>query len=275
MKRLVIAALLLFLAIPAFAQDAAGEYRLGPKDLLSIQFLEIPELNAERRVSDAGTIDLPVFGQIPVQGLTAAEVREKLEVLARSKYLNRANVSVVIKEFANKPVSIVGAVEHPGSLNVSARWFLLQAISAAGGLSDRAGKKIYILRRAENGLTDTLEIKRDDLFRSSSSKWNVPIFPSDIVNVPARSTVKVFCLGEVKQPGALEFDSDDRISLLSVVAKAGGLTDRASKTIRIKRRGADGVDHEIVANYNRIVAGKEPDPPLQGDDVVVVKLSFF
>ena len=271
--KIAAAALALLLALPALAQDA--EYRLGPKDLLSIQFLEIPELNAERRVSDTGAIDLPVFGEISVAGLTAAGVREKLEALARSKYLNRANVSVVIKEFANKPVSIVGAVEHPGSLNVSARWFLLQAISAAGGLSDRAGKKIYILRHAENGLTDTLEIKRDDLFRSSSSKWNVPIFPSDIVNVPARSTVKVFCLGEVKQPGALEFDSDDRISLLSVVAKAGGLTDRASKTIRIKRRGADGVDHEIVANYNRIVAGKEPDPPLQGDDVVVVKLSFF
>jgi protein involved in polysaccharide export with SLBB domain len=87
--------------------------------------------------------------------------------------------------------------------------------------------------------------------------------------------VKIFCLGEVKIPGALEFDSDDRISLLSVIAKAGGLTDRASNSIRIKRKGPDGKDVETVANFRRIVSGKDPDPMLSPDDVVIVKESFF
>jgi hypothetical protein len=73
----------------------------------------------------------------------------------------------------------------------------------------------------------------------------------------------------------LEFDSDDRITLLAVIAKAGGLTDRASRSIRIKRRGTDGKDTEQVANFNRIVSGKEADPVLRGDDVVVAKESFF
>jgi protein involved in polysaccharide export with SLBB domain len=87
--------------------------------------------------------------------------------------------------------------------------------------------------------------------------------------------VKVFCLGEVKNPGALEFDSDDRITLLSVIAKAGGLTDRASKTIRIKRKGPDGKDVETRVNYKAVIAGKQPDPTLKADDVVVVEESFF
>ena len=73
----------------------------------------------------------------------------------------------------------------------------------------------------------------------------------------------------------MEFDSDDRITLLAVIAKAGGLTDRASHSIRIKRRGPDGKDTEQIANFNRIVSGKESDPVLRGDDVVVAKESFF
>jgi hypothetical protein len=31
----------------------------------------------------------------------------------------------------------------------------------------------------------------------------------------------------------------------------------------------------MTANYKRIVAGKDPDPALKGDDVVIVKESFF
>lgn len=276
MRPLRAAALLVALlaAVPLAAQDVS-DYVIGPKDLLEISVLEIPDLNVQRRVTDAGTIDLPLIGTFPVAGMNATQARAQLEDVLRQKYVNRANVSVIVREFANKPVSVVGAVSKPGSLNISGRWTLLQAISAAGGLDQTAGRKIYVLRRADNGLSDTLEIRRDDLLQSASSTWNIPILPGDVVNVPARSTVKVFCLGEVKQPGALEFDSDDRITLLSVIAKAGGLTDRASKGILIKRKGADGKDVETRLNYKAVIAGKEPDIALKADDVVVVQESFF
>ena len=267
--------LLCVLAWSAAAEDTSGDYKLGPRDLLEIKVLEVPELNVERRVSDRGTVALPLLGDFPVEGLTASEVRSRLEALLTEKYVNRADVSIVIKDFANKPVTVVGAVQRPGSLTISGRWSLLQAISAAGGLTEAAGRKIYVLRRAENGLSDTLEISTDDLFRTASQTWNIPIYPSDVVNVPARSTVRVFCIGEVKTPGAVEFSADDRITLLSVLAKAGGLTDRASKTIRVRRRDASGRDIETVVDYKRVLAGKDPDPVLRGDDVVVIKESFF
>ena len=276
MKSIRIAAVLLLAvaAVPLCAQDSS-DYVIGPKDLLEISVLEIPDLNVQRRVTEAGTIDLPLLGTFTVSGMNSTEARAALEQVLRSKYVNRANVSVIVKEFANKPVSVVGAVTKPGSLNLSGRWTLLQAISAAGGLDPTAGRKIYVLRRADNGLSDTLEIKRDDLLKSASSTWNIPILPGDVVNIPSRSTVKVFCLGEVKQPGALEFDSDDRITLLSVIAKAGGLTDRASNGILIKRKGPDGKDVETKVNYKAVIAGKQPDMPLRADDVVVVQESFF
>lgn len=257
------------------AQNVSGEYRVGPRDLLEIKVMEIPELNVERRVSDAGTISLPMVGDFPVSGLTAAEVRSGLGTLLKSKYVNRADVSVVIKEFGNKPISILGAVQRPGALNISGRWFLLQAISAAGGLTEAAGRKIYILRKGEKGLSETVEVPTDDLLRGATQTWDIPIYPGDVVNVPARSTVRIFCIGEVKTPGAIELSADDRITLLSVLSKAGGLTDKASKKIRIKRRDASGRDVEYVSDYKRILAGKDPDPVLKGDDVVVVKESFF
>jgi polysaccharide export outer membrane protein len=263
------------IAVAALGQDAIIEYRVGPKDLLEIKVLEVPELNVDRRVSDNGTIDIPLLGDFAVGGLTASEVRGKLETMLTAKYVNRANVSVVVKEYANKPVSVVGAVRNSGSLNISGRWTLLQAISAAGGLTGEAGRKIYVLRRSENGLTDTLEIDTENLFRTASPMWNIPIFPADVINVPPRSQIRVFCLGEVKSPGALDFTSDDRLTLLSVIARAGGLTDRASKTIRIKHRSAEGKDVESEVNFGRVLSGKDPDPAIEPNDVIVVKESFF
>jgi protein involved in polysaccharide export with SLBB domain len=79
----------------------------------------------------------------------------------------------------------------------------------------------------------------------------------------------------VKAPGAIQFDSDDRLTLLSVIAKAGGLTDRASKKVRIKRRGADGKDVETVVDFKGIVAGQIADVAIEPNDVIVVKESFF
>ena len=275
LRRIFWSVLIALAAGSLFAQDQRGEYEIGPKDLLEIRVLEIPDLNVERRVNDAGTIDLPLVGQFNVNGMTTRVAGERLAAVLTSKYVNRANVSVVVKQFGNKPLSVVGAVANPGSLNVSGRYTLLQALSAAGGLTAQAGRKIFVMRTASNGLSDVLEVKTDDLFRSSSGQWNIPVFPSDLVNVPPRSIIKVFCMGEVKSPGALEFDADDRISLLSVIAKAGGLTDRASKTIHIKRRGPDGKDVETVVNYNAVVKGKAPDPQLKADDVVIVAESFF
>jgi polysaccharide export outer membrane protein len=263
-------------APPALGAPASGEYKLGPKDLLEVRVLEVPEMNVERRVSESGKLDLPLLGEVDVLGLTATAARDRISNLLTAKYVNRANVSVVVKEYAAKPVSVLGAVNKPGSLQISGRWDLQQALLAAGGLTANAGRKIYVLRHAENGLSDRLEVDTADLFQRATPQWNVPIYPSDVVNVPTKTAIKVFCLGELKAPGAYEFDPEDRVTLLAAIAKAGGLTDRAARgTIRIKRHEADGSERELKADYKRIVKGKDKDPALQADDVVVVKESVF
>ena len=272
--RAFVAVLLLCSAGAAHAQELA-EYVIGPKDLLEVRVLEIPDLNVERRVTDNGVIELPLVGAFAVSGMSPLAAADRLAAALTAKYVNRANVTIVVKEYANNPLSIVGAVARPGSLNVNGRYTLLQAISAAGGLTSAAGKKIYVMRTANNGKSDVIEIRTEDLLRSSDGKWNIPVFPSDVVNIPARTTVKVFVVGEVRNAGALEFDSDDRLTLLTVIAKAGGLTDRAAKRVRITRRGPGGTDTESIVDFKAVAAGRVNDPQLQADDVVIVKRAFF
>jgi polysaccharide export outer membrane protein len=265
-----------FLVVPSGAQtQGVSGYRIGPKDLLEIRVFEVPELNIERRVSEEGTLNLPLIGDIPVQGLTNVELADRLKALLEAKYVQRASVAVQIREFRSKPISVLGAVKQPGNLALSGRWTLLEALSAAGGLTDDHGDKIYVLRRAENGLSDQISVNVDDLMVRADPDANLPIFANDIINVPAKVDVTVFCLGQVAHPGAVVFQSTERITLLTAVSRAGGLTDRASRTIQIKRKDQSGRDLELEANYRRIVSGKDPDITLQSGDVIIVKESFF
>jgi polysaccharide export outer membrane protein len=273
---LAILVLAVSLAMPSYAQaPVSAGYRIGPKDLIEIKVFEVPELNIERRVSEEGTINLPLIGDVPVKGLTDVELAERLKALLEAKYVQRASVAVQVREFRSKPISVLGAVKQPGNLALSGRWTLIEAVSAAGGLTDDHGDKIYVLRRADNGLSDQISINVDDLMVRADPDANIPIFANDIINVPAKVEVTVFCLGQVAHPGAVAFQSTERITLLTAIARAGGLTDRASNTIQIKRRNHDGVDLELEANYRRIVSGKDPDIALQSGDVVIVKESFF
>jgi polysaccharide export outer membrane protein len=275
LRALVIGAALALSIATASAQPEST-YRVGPKDLLEIKVFEVPELNVDRRIDDNGAIELPLVGSVSLTNLTVEQVRDKLRALLEARYMRRASVSVVIKEFQNQPISVIGAVAKPGPLPSSGRWTLLQAISEVGGLTTSAGKKLYVLRHADNGLNDQLEINTDELMIRSDPRWNIAIYPNDVINVPPQVTVRVFVLGEVKNPGAIEFSSGDRISLLAVIAKAGGLTDRASRgSIRIRRRGPDGKEVEFAVPYRRMLAGKEPDPILQPNDLVIVKESFL
>jgi polysaccharide export outer membrane protein len=271
----VVVAVALSPAATAQAQPTSTGYRIGPKDLLEIRVFEVPELNIERRVSEDGTISLPLIGDVPVQGLTDVEVADRLKALLEAKYVQRASVSVQVREFRSKPISVVGAVRQPGNLAFSGRWTLMEALSAAGGLAENHGDTIYVLRRADNGLSDQIGIRVDDLFAKGDPDANIAIFANDVINVPATVTVTVFCLGQVNKPGAVSFQSNERITLLTAIAQAGGLTDRASKTIHIKRKDRSGKDVEIEADYRRILSGKDPDVDLQAGDVLVVKESFF
>ncbi|MDH3745341.1 MAG: polysaccharide export protein [Acidobacteriota bacterium] len=269
------AALLLltaWLPLVAAAQtsDAAARYRLGPQDLLEITVLEDDTLNREVRVSEAGTIELPHIGAVRLQGLSAPQAATELEE-ALGQYLQRATVTLEILEYRAQPISVVGAVEKPGNLPFSGRWTLLQALTQAGGLADDHGEKILVLRRGATGLSDRLEIDAEDLLVHGDPTVNVPIFANDLINVPKAVSVTVYCLGEVSRPGAIVVEGGERVTVITALARAGGLGERASKKIRIQRSGRP----EILININDIRKGQAEDIELMDGDVLWVKESFL
>ncbi len=265
---------LVAVAVSALAQTSGRNpgYRIGPKDLVAVQVFEVPELNVERRVTEDGKINLPLIGDVAASGLTENELALRLKTLLEAKYVQRASTAIEVREFRSKPIAVIGAVHQPGNLAFSGRWTLIEAITAAGGLAENHGNIVYVLRRAENGLTDQVAIDVNDLMVRADPRANLPIYANDLINVPGVVEVTVYCLGEVGKPGALTFKSTDRITLLAAIARAGGLSDRASKKIMIKRAGKSA---EIAVDYKRILSGRDPDVELHEGDVVVVKESFF
>lgn len=245
-------------------------HRLGPRDVVAVRVAEDDKLNTEQRISEQGTIELTHIGTIEVQGLTVAEAQERLRT-ALERYLRRATVSVEVKEFRFRPISVLGAVTSPGYLPFSGRWTLLEALTEAGGVAPGHGGKVLVVRQADNGLTDRLEIDLEDLLYEADPTLNIPLLPRDIVNVPPAISVTVNCLGAVTSPGPIRFQSNERMTLLAAIGRAGGLTDRAGG--RIVVRHPDG--REVVVRYRELLDGSRADLELAEGDVIVVKESFF
>jgi polysaccharide export outer membrane protein len=265
----LLSSLLTSALLPAQSITVSPTYRIGPKDLLDIQVLEDSSLGGQARVRENGTIDLPHVGAVPVAGSTATQAARVIQE-ALERYLQRASVRVEVLEFRSRPISILGAVHRPGNLPFSGRWTLLEALTEAGGLTENRGDTIYVLRRAENGLSDQLAIDIEDLYLRADPTVNIPVFANDLINIPPAVNVTVFCTGEVRNSGAQVFKSTDEITLVTAIARAGGLNERASNKIMVKRR-----DREFLLNYKRILEGTEPDFVLEEGDVVIVKESFF
>jgi polysaccharide export outer membrane protein len=162
-----------------------------------VQVYEDEKLSGDRRVAEDGTISMPLLGDIPVSGKTPAEIAAQLKRLLEEKYMPRASVDVQIQEFQSRPISVLGAVQRPGNLAFSGRGTLLEALTAAGGLSESHGRYHYVLRRADNGLSDQVAIDLNELLAQGDPRANIPIFANDLINVPPTVDVTVYCIGEV------------------------------------------------------------------------------
>lgn len=251
------------------------EYVIGPRDLLEIKVFELPEFDHTVRVSEDGSITLPLVGNVQIGGLTKDKAEKKLSELLE-KYVKKAQVSIFIKEYQSSRVAIIGAVEKPGMYELVGRQTLLQMISQAGGFKDTAADEIYVLREGQDGTTASISIDLEDLLINGNQNLNIPIQPNDVINVPVDKLINIYVFGEVKQPGALQVKMSKKITLLQAIAQAGGLTENATKRgVTIKRRDKSGKEINITVNLNDIIKGKKKDIPLQEGDVVIVKQSIF
>jgi polysaccharide biosynthesis/export protein len=121
-----------------------------------------------------------------------------------------------------------------------------------------------------NADPSTIEVNLKDLLESAEPRYNLPIYPGDVVKV-VRAGV-VYVEGEVKLPGGFMLKTNEDISVLQAIAMAQGLTRTAARNhARIMRTDqVTGARTEILVNLDKILAGDAVDPVLQPKDVVFI-----
>lgn len=288
----------------ASAGNGVGDdYRIGAEDLLEISVYGATDLDRTVRVSADGWISLPLAGDVRAEGLTTRQLAGQIETLLERNYMTHPEVNVFLKEMQSHAVSVLGAVGKPGVFQIPGRENLIEVLSMAQGLADDAGESVIVMRHGEpaapasprspdlrqgnaaapnddsakpesllengsEGQTSGLRIDLKELLMSADPRYNVMVYPGDVVKVPPAGIVYV--VGQVRKPGGFLLKTNEDLSVLQALALAEGTTSTsAGKSARIIRTQS-GKRMEIPVNLTRILAGKAADPVLQAKDILFV-----
>jgi protein involved in polysaccharide export with SLBB domain len=129
-------------------RTAPHDYIIGSGDLLSVTVFDVPELTREVRVSQTGSISIPLVPvRLSVSGLTELQAEQKIaEVLEANGLVTHPEVGVMVREHKSKPITIVGAVMRPMVYEADRTVTILEALAVAGGISNDAGDTVIIAR---------------------------------------------------------------------------------------------------------------------------------
>ena len=181
-----------------------------------------------------------------------------------------------MKEAKSKKVSVVGAVEKPGTVEMLGQRTLLETISEAGGLTQQAGKELYVLRPDPSGAATRIDVDLDDLMINGNPELNIPILPGDVINIPIDRILHVYVDGAVRKPGEVEYKASRPLTLLQAIAAAGGLSERAAqKGIVLVRNHPGGAQEILKIDLKAVRKGKEPNIVLEIGDSIYVPETFF
>ena len=244
---------------------------IGRGDVLQVKVLEAPELEQNARVTDAGTVTLILGGTVQVAGLTPVDAALAIErVLVAGHYVLTPHVSVTLTQTITQNVTIMGQVRSPGSYAIGTPRPILDVIALAGGLTELADRRVTIQRKAT---------KERIVFVVSNSAntaldESVAVFPGDTVIVPKADVI--YILGDVGRPGGIAIvTNDSKLSALQALSLAGGTPPNAAPAhARLIRKQADGSHVDLPLQLSAMQKGKQPDIPLQPDDIVYVPFSY-
>lgn len=251
---------------------AFSEYRLGPDDLISITVMDSPEFSRQVRVSGAGTIKLPLVQRaIPAAGKTSAEMEQQIALaLVQDGLLREPAVSVTVREFHSKPVSISGCVRAPMVFQATRPLTLVEAISRAGGLTEMAGPEMLIsVPESEGRPAAVLRVSTKTLTEVSEHQTDTWLRGGEDVRVPPAG--RVYVLGGVGKPGFVLVNNEEPLTLLRALALSGGTTPAAGTKAYLLRPTAGGSQkQEFTVNLKKLLKRREPDLPLQVNDMIFV-----
>jgi polysaccharide export outer membrane protein len=242
------------------ADNAAGDYRVGPGDLLRISVFGYPDLANDIRVSESGNLTFPLIGAVPVWNLSPREIETTLsQRLTAGHFIRESQVTVLVIEYQSQLVAVLGEVAKPGQDPLKGSRRVLNLLADAGGVNSATAGDTAVLVRA-NGSSQKLDLTA---MLNGSAQDNPVLAAGDTINVPKAPQFYIY--GEVQKPGA--YRVEHKMTVLQAISDGGGLTHRGTERgVIAKRRDARGNEIKVHVKSTDLV---------QPDDVLLVKESWF
>jgi polysaccharide export outer membrane protein len=275
--------------IPTAAAETQRGYLVGPGDEITGKVLGEPQFDFVATIDEDGKFQVPFFDK-PIEACrTEKELRADVTQLL-SKYLKAPQISVrVTARKSRPPATIYGEVRAPQQVELRRDARLLELLSFAGGVTDKAGGMVQVFRtqplmcaennqvndwQAEtNGGTDvTSRLYSLSSLRSGREESNPNIYPGDLIVV--QKAAPVYVIGEVNVLKEIPL-TENGLSLTEAIAQSGGFSREAkTKTVRIRRLKDNSKDREIITvNFDSIKKGEQKDIILAPYDIVEVDKS--
>jgi polysaccharide export outer membrane protein len=216
-------------------------------------------------------------------GGVTLEQAEALLTSRLSHLLLNPQPVVSITEYRSQPVSVLGAVNNPGIVQLQGRKTLMQMLSLAGGMRQDAGAEVIITRSIafgrvpvrnefldSSGKFSTAKINAISLVNGENPADNISILPQDVISVPISDVI--FVVGDVRKPGSFPLGSGRSLSVLQALSMAEGLGPQASAKHAKIFREKEGIKEkqEIEVDISKLLSGSRVDFELSPRDILFI-----
>lgn len=172
--------------LPSFPAAQTSDYQIGPGDVMNILVYGEPDLTAVVRVSREGAIELPLIGQVMAAGLTPPELKGRIESKLKEGYLVKPDVQIILQEYRQDVVHLMGQVAAPGPYRITHGNTLLETISKAGGFTPIAKRNKVKIIRKEDGKSRVFFVDTTRVTKEGNLQEDVLLMPGDVIIVPER-----------------------------------------------------------------------------------------
>lgn len=242
-------------------------YRLGPGDRLEVNVFGEPGMEALMvQVDRAGDIQLPMLDNVQAAGLSLGELQIRLKE-GYGIHFMEPWVVVQLREPLSRPLYLLGEFNQPGIVHMTSETNLIQALGAGRGLTDRAYTRGSRLIRDDK----IVAVDINSLLNGGRMDQNVWLQPNDTIFVPGLDDLRIFVLGAVAAPGALEV-TNGPLTLADAITRGGGPRrgEANLEEVRIIRSNSPVSGELFVVDFTRITQGLAMDMPLEPGDIVYV-----
>jgi polysaccharide export outer membrane protein len=175
---------------PAQAQASVADYLIGVDDIVQVSVWRNPELGITVPVRPDGKISVPLIGDVGAGGRTPSDVAADIEGRLAS-FVRDPQVAVILTDLRSHEylsrVRVTGAVRQPVSIPFRQGMTVLDAVLAAGGLTEFAAPdRSDLYRKAEGGSTTTSPVRLDRILNKGDLSTNFKVAPGDVVTIPER-----------------------------------------------------------------------------------------